>query len=87
MLLSVALLIAFLRLRDRPREPWLVVIAVLLFHTQILPMATILLACGTLTLTHPGFRSIRRPFWLRVPWIALLTASWLPIAWKAFGVN
>jgi hypothetical protein len=87
MLLSVALLIAFLRLRDRPREWWLVIIAVLLFHTQILPAATTLAACGALTLIHPGFRAVRRPFWVRLACVVLLTAPWLPISWSAFGVN
>ena len=87
MALTLALLLAFLRLGERRRDPMLVIVAVLLFYTQILPLAAALAACGGLTLLHPAFRSLRRPFWVRVPWIAALTAPWLPVSWTAFGAN
>jgi hypothetical protein len=86
MLLTLAVFAAFLRLRERPRSPWFAASAVALFHTQILPAAVCLAACGGLTLL-PGFRPLRWPFWRSIPWVAAGTVPWLLLSWRETGTN
>jgi hypothetical protein len=86
-LLSVGLLLAFLRLRRHPHSPWLFLTAVLLYHTQPLPAVAGLAACGGLTLVHPGFRALARAFWRQVPWILLATFSWSLWTWSGLQRN
>ena len=64
MLFTMVLLYGFVRLEGRRRDPWLVVAAVLLFHTQIIPAAIALGAIGALALFHPRFRPLLRPLLL-----------------------
>jgi 4-amino-4-deoxy-L-arabinose transferase-like glycosyltransferase len=87
MLLTLAVLAAFLRLRERPGSPGFAVASVLLFHTQILPAVVVLGACGGLALVHPGFRALRRPFLRSAPWIVAGTAPWLLLTWRETGAN
>jgi len=87
MLLTLAVLGAFLRLRERPRSPWFAASAVLLFHAQILPALACVAACGALATLHPGFRDLRRPFAASLPWIAAGTVPWLWISWRETGEN
>jgi 4-amino-4-deoxy-L-arabinose transferase-like glycosyltransferase len=87
MALGLAAVLAFLRLRERPRDPWLVVALVLLYHTHPLPTGAILAALGGLTLVHPAYRDLRRAFWLRVPIVLALTLPWLGVAWTGWEEN
>lgn len=87
MLLTLAVFAAFLRLRERPRSPWFAASAVLLFHAQILPAVVCVGACGALANAHPGFRSLRGPFWRSLPWIVAGTAPWLLLSWRETGTN
>ncbi len=81
-LLTLVVLIGFLRLRERPRDPLLAIASVLLYHTHPLPAVATLAAAGGLTVVHPAFRAARRPFfgWLAV--VVLLAVPWL---WVTLG--
>lgn len=87
MALGLAAVLAFLRLRERPRDPWLVVVVALLYHTHPLPAGATLAALGGLTLVHPAYRDLRRAFWLRVPFVLALTLPWLGVAWTGWEEN
>ncbi len=87
MLLSLALLLAFLRMRERRFDPWFVICAALLFHCQPLPAGATLVALAALTLVHREFRSLRRPFFLRLPLVLLLTAPWALLARSGWNEN
>jgi hypothetical protein len=87
MALVLAALLAFLRLRERPRDPWFVLAVALLFHTHPLPAGATLVATGALTLVHPAYRDLRRAFWLRVPIVLALTLPWIGFAWTGWEEN
>ena len=87
MLFTTAVLYGFLRLGGRKRDLWLVVAAVLLFHSQILPAAIALAACGAPALLHRRFRSRLRPLLLRAPWVLALTVPWLALGWWEVATN
>lgn len=87
MLFTVALLHGFVRLEDRRRDVWLVVAAVLLFHSQIVPAAIALGACGLLAILHPRFRPLLRPLLVRAPLVIALTVPWLVLGWSATQTN
>lgn len=87
MLLVVAALLAFLRMRERPRDPWFVVWSALLYHAQPLPAGATLAALGGLTLVHPAFRDLRRPFFVRLPFVLALTLPWMALSWSALQEN
>ena len=87
MLLTLAVLAAFLRLRERPGSPAFALSSVLLFHAQILPAIVCVAACGALAVAHPGFRGLRRPFLRSLPWIVAGTAPWLLLSWRETGAN
>lgn len=87
MLFTVALLYGFVRLEGRRRDLWLVAAAVLLFHTQIVPAAIALGACGALALFHPRFRPLLGPLLVRAPLVIALTAPWLVLGWSATQTN
>ena len=86
-MLSLALLLAFLRLRERPRGVAFVLAAVALFHTQPLPAGASLAALGALTLVHPAYRSMRSAFWRRLPIVLLLTLPWIWLVRSGWQVN
>ena len=87
MLLSVALLLSFVRL-ERPRvDPLFVAIAVLLYHCHPLPAAAALAALGGLTLVHPAFRAARRGFWFSLPPVLALTLPWAFVARQGWQEN
>ena len=81
MLLTLAMLTAFLRLAQRPREVFFVFSTVLLYHVTPLAACANLAALGALTLVHPGFASQRRAFWLRLPIVLSLTLPSLLLSW------
>jgi hypothetical protein len=87
MLFTMVLLYGFVRLEGRRRDAWLVVAAVLLFHTQIIPAAIALGATGALALFHPRFRPLLRPLLSRAPLVIALTAPWLVLGWTATQTN
>lgn len=87
MLFTMAVLYGFLRLGARRRDLWLGLAAVLLFHTQILPAAIALAACGALAMLHPRFRSRLPELLRRAPWVLVFTAPWLVLGWSAMGAN
>jgi hypothetical protein len=87
MALSLALILAFLRLPQHPRDPWFAVCAVLLYHCQPLPGGVSLAALGALTLVHPRFAPMRTAFWLRLPIILVLTLPWTILAWSGVSEN
>jgi len=87
MFFTMLLLYGFVRLEGRRRDAWLVVAAVLLFHTQIIPAAIALGAAGALALFHPRFRPLRKPLLLRAPLVIALTAPWLVLGWTATQTN
>jgi 4-amino-4-deoxy-L-arabinose transferase-like glycosyltransferase len=87
MLFTMAVLCSFLRLGARRRDPWLAVAAVLLFHSQILPAAIALAACGVLALFHPRFRSHLPALLHRAPWVLAFTVPWLLLGWLAVETN
>ena len=84
---TVLLLWGFLRLGEKRRDPWLAIAAVLLFHTQILPAAIALGACGGLALFHPRFRSRLVPLLWRAPWVIAGTLPWMFATWGAVQTN
>ena len=85
--LSLLTLLCFLRLRERPREPWFAVAWLLLFHTQLLPAGAVLAALGGLTAVHPRFTGLRRAFcgWLAV--LLVLAVPWAVVATSGWAVN
>jgi 4-amino-4-deoxy-L-arabinose transferase-like glycosyltransferase len=89
MLLTVAVLAAFLGLRDGVRRggAWLVLAAVLLFHVQILPAALAVGACGVLALAHPRFRATLPALLRRAPLVMALTLPWIALGWNAVQTN
>jgi hypothetical protein len=87
LLFTLLLLWGFLRLGEKRRDPWLVIAAILLFHTQILPAAIALGACGLLALFHPRFRSRLVPLLWRAPWVIAGTLPWVLISWNATQTN
>lgn len=87
MLLCTGLLLSFLRLRDHPRDPWLVLTAVLLFHTHPLPALAILGALAVLLVVHPDFVPLRRAFALRLAIVLPLTLPWVAVAARAWTAN
>jgi hypothetical protein len=87
MLFTTGVLYGFLRLGAHRRDLWLAVAAVLLFHSQILPAAIALAACGALALLHPRFRSRLGVLLLRAPWVMALTVPWLALGWSEVGAN
>jgi hypothetical protein len=86
-LLSVAALLGFVRLRERPRAPGFALASVLLFHTHPLPAAAVLGSTGAAALALPGFRAARRPWLAWLGLVSLLTLPWLALAWSGFQVN
>jgi hypothetical protein len=84
MLLSIALLLSFMRLRRHPWDPWLVVVALLLYHCHPLPAAAGLGALATITLLHPHFRPLQRALWLRLPVIVVLALPWAFFSWTGW---
>ncbi len=87
MLLSLALVLAFLRLRHRPRDPWLVVVAVLLTHCHPLPAVAGLGALAAITLVHSHYRALRGAFWIRLAIVAVLTLPWAFFSWTGWEEN
>jgi len=87
MFFTLLLLWGFLRLGERRRDPWLVIAAVLLFHTQILPAVIALVACGALALFHPRFRSRLQPLLWRAPLVLAGTLPWILVTWSATSTN
>lgn len=81
-LLTLVVLIGFLRLRERPRDPLFAIAAVLLYHTHPLPAVATLAAAGGLAVLHPAFRAARRPFF---GWLAVVVLLALPWLWVSFG--
>ena len=86
-LLSLALLCAFQRLRERPRGIGLIAAAVALFHTHPLPAGATLAALGGLTLLHPDYRPLRRVFWTRLLVVVPLTLPWMFWSWSGWEEN
>jgi hypothetical protein len=84
---TLLLLWGFLRLGERRRDPWLAIAAVLLFHTQIVPAAIALGACGALALFHPRFRPKLVPLLWRAPWVIAGTLPWMIATWNATQTN
>lgn len=86
-LFTVATLLGFVRLRERPRAPGFGLGAVLLFYCQPLAAAAALASAGAAAFVLPGFRTARRPFlaWLGV--ILLLTLPWLAAGWSGVEEN
>lgn len=93
MLFTMLLLYGFVRLRPagaegaRRRDVWLVVAAVLLFHTQFIPAAIALAACGALALALPRFRPRLPALLWRAPVVVAFTAPWLLVTWSAVQTN
>jgi hypothetical protein len=87
MLLSLALLLAFLRLQEPRRGLWFATAAVLLFHCHPLPAGASLAACGALTLAHRRFRALRRAFFAWLPLVLALTLPWMFVSWSGWDEN
>ena len=87
MFFTLLLLWGFLRLGERRRDPWLVVAAVLLFHSQFMPAVIALGACASLALFHPRFRPKLVPLLWRTPWVLAGTLPWLLLTWSAVQTN
>jgi hypothetical protein len=87
MFFTLLLLWGFLRLGEKRRDPWLAIAAVLLFHTQILPAAIALGACGALALFHPRFRPRLVPLLWRAPWVMAGTLPWIVLTWSETQTN
>lgn len=87
MLLSLVLLLAFLRLGEGRAGAWFVAAAVVLFHCHPLPAAASLAGLAALTLVHPRFRPLRGAFWKRVPIVLALTLPWMLVAWSGWDEN
>jgi 4-amino-4-deoxy-L-arabinose transferase-like glycosyltransferase len=85
-LLSLTLLLGFLRL-DRPRAGiGFVVAAALLFHTHPLPVLATLAALCALSLLPP-FRTSRRRLWRCLPFVVALTLPWALLSRSGWGEN
>jgi hypothetical protein len=80
--LTLVVLIGFLRLRERPRDPLFAIAAVLLYHTHPLPAAATLGAAGALAVLHPAFRPALKPY---CGWLAVVVLLALPWLWVSFG--
>jgi 4-amino-4-deoxy-L-arabinose transferase-like glycosyltransferase len=87
MFFTLLLLWGFLRLGERRRDPWLVIAAILLFHTQFMPAVVALAACGALALVHPRFRPKLVPLLWRAPWVMAGTLPWMLLTWSAVQTN
>jgi len=87
MLLSVGLLLAFLRLERGRVDALFVAIAVLLYHCHPLPAVATLAALGGLGLVHPAFRATRRGFWLSLVPVLALTLPWALLASRGWQEN
>lgn len=86
-LLSLTLLLAFLRLCEGSRGVGFVATAVALFHVHPLPAAASLSGLGGLALLHPGYRPVRgRLFW-RLVMVAPLTLPWMAWSWSGWDTN
>ncbi len=87
MFFTLLLLWGFLRLGERRRDPWLVIAAILLFHSQFMPAVIALGACASLALVRPRFRSKLVPLLWRAPWVLAGTLPWLLVTWSAVQTN
>ncbi len=86
MLLTLLLVLAFLRLTSRGGCAWFAAMAVLLFHTHPAAMAPIGVL-GLLTLVYRPFFQYRRWFWIAIPIIVALTVPWLFMAREGYQEN
>jgi 4-amino-4-deoxy-L-arabinose transferase-like glycosyltransferase len=84
---TLLLLWGFVRLGERRRDPWLVIAAILLFHSQYMPAVIALCACASLALLHPRFRSKLVPLLWRAPWVLAATLPWMLMTWSTAQTN
>ena len=103
MLFTVVVLWCFVLLRDRAqggaaasngrgarfdiRAVGLVVAAVLLFHSQIMPAAIAIGTCALLALFHPRFRPRLGALLRLAPWVMLFTLPWIALTWSETHTN
>ena len=86
MLFTCLLIDTFLQMRSIGRAVAFAVCAIFLFHTHpigIVPIA----ALGLLTLVDPSFLDQRRPYWLTLPAILVLTLPWFLLARTGYAEN
>ncbi|HZR78875.1 MAG TPA: glycosyltransferase family 39 protein [Chthoniobacterales bacterium] len=85
MLLTCLLIDRFLRMRSIRNAGLFTLVAVLLFHTHPIGIASVF-ALGALTLTST-FSAQRRPFWTALPVILALTMPWFALARAGYNEN
>lgn len=86
MLLSVALLATFLRMRSVWQAAIFAVTAILLFHTHPIGIVSVA-ALGVLTVVCRQFAAQRQSFWLAAPVICLFTLPWFVLAKSGYDEN
>jgi 4-amino-4-deoxy-L-arabinose transferase-like glycosyltransferase len=87
MLLSLAWVLAFVRLRRRPREAATPLVGTLLFYTHPLAAAALGVALTGVALLHPGFAALRLRWLLRLAAMAVACLPWVWLSAGGMGEN